>query len=371
MGVPITMPQMGVSVAEGTLVKWHKAPGDWVEADELLLEISTDKIDTEVPAPASGRVGEIRVGEGATVEVGTVLATIETEALPAPGGEAGPRGGASPETNGVAPPLTGPPPAAAPPVSPVVARLAAEHGIDLSALRGTGEGGRVTKKDVLAHVAAAAPRTAGAPLSPMRRQIAEHMVRSLHTAAHCTSIAEVDMSGVDAARGGLSYLPWVAHALVGALREHPALNATLEGDLLTVHEAVHLGVAVSLGDDGLIVPVVRDAHELTPEGIAERVAELAARARSGRLDHEEVGGGTFTITNPGRHGTLMATPIINQPQVAILDLEAVVRRPVVVGGDAVAIRPMAYLCLSWDHRALDGVMAARFLGAVKDRLEAL
>ena len=355
MGTPVTMPQTGVSVAEGTLVRWHKRTGERVEADEPLLDISTDKIDTEVPAPASGWVGEVRVGEGDTVEVGTLLATIESEAPAAR--------------------------AAAPPISPVVARLAAEHAVDLATLAGSGEGGRVTKRDVLDHVAAAAAPAAGPdlaaaggerssrPLSPMRRQIAEHMLRSLRTAAHCTTIVEVDMSGVEAA-GGRAYLPWVAHAVAGALGEHPALNATLEDDRLTVHEAVHLGVAVSLGDDGLVVPVVRDAQGLAPDEIAARVKELAARARSGRLTPDEVRGGTFTITNPGRHGALLATPIINQPQVAILDLEAVVRRPVAVAGDAVAVRPMAYLCLSWDHRALDGEQAARFLGGVRRRVEA-
>jgi pyruvate/2-oxoglutarate dehydrogenase complex dihydrolipoamide acyltransferase (E2) component len=181
------------------------------------------------------------------------------------------------------------------------------------------------------------------------------------------------MSAVEAARGRLSYLPFVARAAIAALREHPQLNATLEGDRLTVHEEVHLGVAVSLGADGLIVPVVRNAHELSHEGLAARVADLAARARAKQLSPDEVGGGTFTLTNPGRYGALLATPIINQPQVAILDLEAVVKRPVVVsdgqGGDSIAIRPMTYLCMSWDHRALDGVQAATFLGSVRDNLE--
>jgi len=204
----------------------------------------------------------------------------------------------------------------------------------------------------------------------MRRQIAEHMVRSLRTAAHCTTIVEVDMSGVEAV-AGRAYLPRVAHAVVGALGEHPGLNASLEGERLTIHEAVHLGVAVSLGEDGLIVPVVRDAQAMSPDQIAARVADLAARARARLLTPDEVAGGTFTITNPGRHGALLATPIINQPQVAILDLEAVVRRPVAVGGDAIAIRPMAYLCMSWDHRALDGELAARFLASVRHRLEML
>ena len=214
---------------------------------------------------------------------------------------------------------------------------------------------------------------AGELLSLMRKQIGEHMVRSLQTAAHCTTIVEADMAAIEAARGRLSYLPLVARATIAALREHPQLNATMEGDRLVQHEEVHLGIAVALGDDGLIVPVVRNAHELSHEGLAARIKDLAERARSKRLEPDEVGGGTFTITNPGRYGALLATPIINQPQVAILDLEAVVKRPVVVsdeqGRDSIAIRPMTYLCMSWDHRALDGVLAAKFLGAVKRNVE--
>jgi pyruvate/2-oxoglutarate dehydrogenase complex dihydrolipoamide acyltransferase (E2) component len=207
----------------------------------------------------------------------------------------------------------------------------------------------------------------------MRKRIAERMVRSLGTAAHCTTIVEADMSRVEAARGRLSYLPYVARATIEALREHPSLNATLDGELLAVHEQVHLGIAVSLGEEGLIVPVIRDAHELSPEGLAKRIEDLAERARSKQLSPDEVSGGTFTITNPGAFGALLATPIINLPQVAILDLEAVVKRPVVVtdadGRDSIAVRPMAYLCLSWDHRALDGALAARFLSTLKGLIE--
>ena len=413
--VEVTMPQMGVSVSEGTVAQWRKRVGDWVEADETILEISTDKIDTEVPAPATGRVRRILAEEGATVAVGTPLAVIETDARPGephrdeqdPVGGAGIHSGrpvvepaageAGPVVRRLAP--TGAEAPHSAPVSPVVRRIAAEHGLDVGTLRGSGRGGRVTKKDVLAHIERSAggdrapvpepvlhmespyreetqpERSAGMgearPLSAMRRQIGEHMVRSLHTAAHCTTVVEADMSRVEALRGRLSYLPFVARAVVMALRDHPSLNATLEGDRLTVHDDVHLGIAVSLGDDGLIVPVVRNAHELSAEGLAARIADLAARARSRRLSPDEVRGGTFTITNPGREGALLATPIINQPQVAILDLEAVVRRPVVVGGDSIAIRPMAYLCMSWDHRALDGVLAARFLSSVRRHVESL
>jgi pyruvate/2-oxoglutarate dehydrogenase complex dihydrolipoamide acyltransferase (E2) component len=212
----------------------------------------------------------------------------------------------------------------------------------------------------------------GRELSPMRKRIAEHMVQSLRTAAHCTTIVEADMSRIEAARGRLSYLPFVARTTIDALREHPTLNATLEGELLTVHEPVHLGIAVSLGEHGLVVPVIRNAHELSHEGLAARIADVAERARSKRLSPDELSGGTFTITNPGAFGAVLATPIINQPQVAILDLEAVVKRPVVVsgaGGDSIAIRPMTYLCLSWDHRALDGAVAAQFLSTLKRRIE--
>jgi 2-oxoglutarate dehydrogenase E2 component (dihydrolipoamide succinyltransferase) len=277
--------------------------------------------------------------------------------------------------------------------------MADEHDIDLSQISGSGRLGRVTKRDVLAYMhdrdegVETAPKEATlhiespyveepSPQSPvpsphgqtqelslMRRQIGEHMVRSLHTAAHCTTIVEADMSAIEAARGRLSYLPFVARATIAALREFPMLNATLEGDQLTVHEEVHLGIAVSLGENGLIVPVVKNAHELSHEGLAAKIKDLAERARSKRLTPDEVSGGTFTITNPGAFGALLATPIINQPQVAILDLEAVVKRPVVVNGDSIAIRPMTYLCMSWDHRALDGALAAQFLSSVRKHLE--
>jgi pyruvate/2-oxoglutarate dehydrogenase complex dihydrolipoamide acyltransferase (E2) component len=210
----------------------------------------------------------------------------------------------------------------------------------------------------------------GEPLSVMRKKIGEHMRHSLDTAAHCTTIVEADMSGIEAKRGKLSYLPFVARSVIEALREYPMMNATLDGDRITIHDKVNLGIAVSLGEKGLIVPVVHDAHLLSHEGLAEKVKDLAARARENRLQPDEVRGGTFTITNPGRYGALLATPIINQPQVAILDLEAVVKRPVVVGGDSIAIRPMTYLCMSWDHRALDGAYAAQFLSEVRARIEA-
>jgi 2-oxoglutarate dehydrogenase E2 component (dihydrolipoamide succinyltransferase) len=284
--------------------------------------------------------------------------------------------------------------------SPVVQRIATEHGVDLDQVPGTGRGGRVRKQDVLAFVEAAgadAPHVPGVQearlhiespyrpepaqdttvgrLSRIRRQIGEHMKRSLDTAAHCTTWIEVDMSRIEAARArlGLTALPFVARASVAALREHPELNAWLEGERYTRHQNVDLGVAVSLGDDGLIVPVVRGAHELSVEGLASRIKELARRARSRELSPDDVSGGTFTITNPGQYGSIMATPIINQPQVAILDLEAVVKHPVVVsdaeGNDAIAIRPTTILGLSWDHRALDGAQAAQFLATVKRHLE--
>jgi pyruvate/2-oxoglutarate dehydrogenase complex dihydrolipoamide acyltransferase (E2) component len=388
----VTMPQMGVSIAEGTVVEWKKRPGDPVEADEPIVEISTDKAESEVPAPAAGRLKDVLVEAGETVDVGTVLATIETDAVgqERPAAEGDGRG--SEHGNGDGRPVT-----------PVVRRMAEEHDLDLSRIEGSGRRGRVTKKDVLAYLrerdeGEAAPREEAAPalhiespyreeapqapaeaapaareLSVMRKRIAEHMVRSLRTAAHCTTIVEADMSRIEAARGRHSYLPFVARATVAALREHPGLNATLEGELLTVHEDVHLGIAVSLGEAGLVVPVIQNAHELSHEGLASRIKDLAERARAKRLSPDELSGGTFTVTNPGAYGAVLATPIINQPQVAILDLEAVVKRPVVVtdadGNDSIAIRPMTFLCMSWDHRALDGALAAQFLSTLKRLIE--
>jgi 2-oxoglutarate dehydrogenase complex dihydrolipoamide succinyltransferase (E2) component len=401
------MPQMGVSVAEGTILKWHKQPGDWVEADEVVCEISTDKVDTEIPAPASGRLVRILVDENQTVPVGTSLAELDPGAKP---GEAHEKETvtASPavEERRAAPEDGARAPDRSHVISPVVRRIATEHDVDLSAVKGSGVGGRIRKKDVLAFIEKGAeptlhtespyraePEPAVAnghrrrterrePLSVMRKQIAEHMVSSRRTAAHCTTVIEVDLSKVVArraelkesfaARGApLTYLAFVARATVVALQEHAILNASIEGEEIVYHDDVNLGIAVAL-DQGLIVPVIKRAQRLSLEGIAAAVADLSSRARSKKLSPDEVQEGTFTITNPGQFGTVLATPIINQPQVAILDLEAVVKRPSVVegaGGDSIAIRPMTNLCLSFDHRALDGAEAARFLGRVRALLE--
>jgi pyruvate/2-oxoglutarate dehydrogenase complex dihydrolipoamide acyltransferase (E2) component len=439
---------MGVSVSEGTIVAWRKQVGDWVEYEEPVCDISTDKIDTELPSPAAGRLAEIAVDVGTTVEVGTLLARIATDARPGephasehdgerepsapPTSEAAAATGETPAPSTDAP---APEPGVAAPdgdegrarrrYSPVVMRMAAEHDVDLAQIRGTGRGGRVRKQDVLAHLEhgaaaapaapdpplhiespyrpepAPAPRAApdapapgpapqpearvatpvptghGEPLSRMRKSIGEHMKRSLELAAHCTTMVECDMSAAERRRAliGTTALPIVARCVVDALREFPALNAWLEGDTFTQHDGVHLGIAVSLGEDGLIVPVVRDAQDLSDEGLGRRIRELAQRARGRALTPDDVRGGTFTITNPGQFGAVAATPIISQPQVAILDLEAVVKRAVVItdadGNDAIAIRPMTMLCMSWDHRAIDGAYAARFLTAVRRRVESV
>jgi pyruvate/2-oxoglutarate dehydrogenase complex dihydrolipoamide acyltransferase (E2) component len=394
--IDVTMPQMGVSVAEGTVVAWRVQAGERIEAEQTICEISSDKIDTDVPAPVGGVVAEILVPVEATVSVGAVLARIASESPEAGPSTAGSEGIRSNGQGTAGPPVRR--------YSPVVSRIAAEHGLDLTAVKGTGRGGRVRKQDVLALVSGnghdggatvedpplhiespyrpdapepnpPAPKAPINGLSRMRRQIGEHMKRSLDTAAHCTTWIEVDMGRVEAARTGLGVtaLAFVARATIDALREHPALNAWLDGERYIQPREVDLGIAVSLGEDGLIVPVIRSAHELSVEGLAARIRELARRARARELSADDVRGGTFTITNPGQYGSIMATPIINQPQVGILDLEAVVKRPVVVtdaaGNDSIAIRPMTILGLSWDHRALDGAQAAQFLASVKRGLE--
>jgi pyruvate/2-oxoglutarate dehydrogenase complex dihydrolipoamide acyltransferase (E2) component len=399
--VEIAMPQMGISVAEGTIVEWRKRPGDWVDADEPVCDVTTDKVDVEIPAPAAGRLARIVVEPGETVEVGALLAELDVGG----DGESVEEPTKSDHSRVY---------------SPIVRRMAADNHVDLEQVEGHGIGGRVRKADLVAFLeekkerplhtespyrpepepepaiaAAPAPPPPAAPppddllgpthrepMSPMRRQIAKHMVESRHTAAHCTTVVEVDFGRLVArrtelrpqmaARGvNLTYLAFVAQATVAALQRHPILNASIEGEEIVHHEDVNLGIAVAL-EDGLIVPVIRQAQRLSLEGMAAAIADLATRAREKRLQPDEVGGGTFTITNPGQFGAVLATPIINSPQVAILDLEAVVKRPVVVerdGEDLVAIRPMSYLCMSWDHRALDGAEAARFLGEIREGLE--
>jgi 2-oxoglutarate dehydrogenase E2 component (dihydrolipoamide succinyltransferase) len=406
--VEVAMPKMGISVSEGTILEWRKQPGDWVEADETIADVTTDKVDVEIPSPATGRLARIVVEAGDTVEVGATIAEIDGgaragEAHPDEADdEVVPRSSFEEETDrsGF--------------ISPVVRRIADKHDVDLSQVEGTGIGGRVRKKDVLAYVKAGGngkekpvrtlhtespyrpdepeaipsdePTVVGdrrEPMTPMRLAIAKHMIGSRQTAAHCTTIVEVDMSRVAARRAqlkpvmaqrgvSLTYLAFVASATVEALEHHPVLNASVEGEELVYHDDVNLGIAVAL-DEGLIVPVIGKAQRLSLEGLAAAIADVAERARSKRLDPDEVHGGTFTITNPGQFGAVLATPIINQPQVGILDLEAIVKRPVVVpdegGGDSIAIRPMTYLPMSWDHRALDGAEAAKFLSRIKGRLE--
>jgi pyruvate dehydrogenase E2 component (dihydrolipoamide acetyltransferase) len=440
--IDVVMPQMGVSVSEGTVTKWLKQEGEQVEADESLLEISTDKVDTEVPSPASGTLTQILVQEGETVDVGTKLAVIggdgaaaaPKEDVPEPATAQAAAESAAVSDAPASPPTADrmeeaqPAPAAASEtteepsangktfVSPVVAKIASEHGVDPSQVPGTGRGGRVTKKDILnfiesggpaaqqpaapappqapqapAPVAAPAPAAAQVgesfePMTAMRKGIAEHMRRSLDTSAHVTSAIEVDMSKVSAIRSKLkkeyqqsygvnpTYLIFVARAAAENLREYPWVNGEIRGDQIVTRSYVNLGFAVELQDGkGLIVPVVKNAETLNLLGLAKAVTDIAQRARDKKLLPDEVQGGTFTITNPGGYGTFHGTPVISQPQAAILGTYAVVKRPWVIqddmGEDVIAIRPIMNLTLTYDHRLVDGALAGRFLRDLREKLE--
>jgi 2-oxoisovalerate dehydrogenase E2 component (dihydrolipoyl transacylase) len=403
MSTEISMPQLGESVTEGTVGRWLKQPGESVQKYEPLLEIVTDKVDTEVPAPVSGILLEVLVGEGETVRVGTLLARIAV---------------ADVEAHRDAPlydaPLPPPPLIEAPvqPIegrntflSPVVARLVAEHGLNPAQIPGSGQGGRVRKRDVLSFLDSGGrtpdpgprtpdpgprtpdpgPRTPESelvPLSPMRRAIAEHMERSVRTAPHVTTVIEVDLSRVAAHRGAnqvafagqgvrLTYTPYFIQAALAGLLRAPVLNGSFSPQGIMLHRHQHIGIAVAL-DEGLIVPVLRDADERSLLGLARAVNDLSARARARQLLPDETQGGTFTVTNHGTTGSLFATPIINQPQSAILGVGAIVKRPVVLsmaGVDAIAIKPMCYLSLTFDHRVADGAIGDAFLAGAKRFLE--
>jgi 2-oxoglutarate dehydrogenase E2 component (dihydrolipoamide succinyltransferase) len=394
----VIMPQMGESIAEGTVTKWHKKVGDRVQRDEPLFEISTDKVDTEIPSPASGILSEIRVGEGQTVPINTVVGVIGEKVAEARV-EAPPPSPARPP----APPPPPPPSATSERgrrSSPLVRKMAREHEIDLLTLSGSGQGGRVTKQDVLKHlgsraqasssaaeVPAPAPvapapsqgRVEIAPMSAIRKSIAEHMVQSRRTSAHVTTVFEADVSRIVQARESLkrtfekeegvklTYTPFFVRGVTSALKSFPALNASIEGDRILYRKDYNIGIAVSL-EGGLIVPVLHRADEKSFLGLARAVSDLAERARGKKLKPEDVQGGTFTVTNPGPYGSLFGTPIINQPQVAILGVGGIHKRPVVVN-DAIAVRSMVYLALSFDHRLVDGALADQFMADVKRRLE--
>ena len=468
----VTLPQLGETVTEGTITQWFKNVGDTVAADEPLCEVSTDKVDTEVPSPVSGVLTEIRVQEGDTVDVGTVIAVVgdadgAAPATPAPAAEPAPAPAPAPEpAPAPAPepapaptpaPVAEPTPAASVPpppaptpaspetatagdsrlLSPVVRRLVNEHGLDPDTITGTGPGGRITRDDVLDHIdatgaarddrpaapapapaapeapapapaapapaapapaaaapaptfAAAPPVTAGerdsvVPLSKIRRLTGDHMVMSKATSPHAFSVVEVDFANVDVVRGriksewkanhgfSLTYLPFIARALIDGLGEFPRLNASVGSDDLIVHNFIDLGIAVDLEYEGLLAPVIRDAETKRLGAIATEISDLADRARKRKLSPDEISGGTFTITNNGSAGSVLTMPIINQPQVAIVSTDAIVRKPVVTsgpdGGEAIAIHPVGNLAMSWDHRAFDGAYAAGFLKRVKEILE--
>jgi 2-oxoglutarate dehydrogenase E2 component (dihydrolipoamide succinyltransferase) len=453
----ITLPQLGETVTEGTITRWFKKVGDTIAADEPLFEVSTDKVDTEVPSPIAGVLTEIRVAEGETVAVGTVIAVVGgagTAPAPAPVATPAPAPVVDPTPTPAPAPVAAPAPTPAPapaPVaapapiaqsnkllSPVVRRLVNDHGINIDALQGTGPGGRITREDVLDYIdrnglaaqaavpapvvatapvqapvpapvaapaptpvvasapvpaAAPAPRAVTAqsdreqvvPLSKIRRLTGAHMVMSLETSPHSFTVVEVDYANVDKTRNSikeswktsegfsLTYLPFISRAVVDALVEFPHLNASIEGDNLIVHSYVDLGIAVDLDYAGLLVPVVRSADAKRLRAIAREIHDLASRARGRKLSPDEINGGTFTLSNNGSAGALIAMPIINQPQVAILSTDAIVRKPVVVampdGSESIAIHPMGHLSMSWDHRAFDGAYAGRFLSRVKHILE--
>lgn len=435
MPVEVVMPQLGESVVEGTITKWLKAKGDAIKELEPLLEINTDKVDTEIPSPASGTLLELMVSEGTTVHAGTVLALIgkpgETAAVgETPPGEAATTGNGSRQTQA---PATGPKQPAAVAetqaagesgqqeaipsvrdlgfISPVVSKIAQEYHIDLNQVQGTGQAGRITKKDILAYKekrdkekqaaekapvspttpAPAAPQPAPAsqvalqagdevrPLTAVRKMIAEHMVHSKHTSPHVTTVMEVDLSRVVAhreaykgefARDGvnLTYTAYLVSAIIGALKAYPVVNSSWSDEGVVLHRSINIGMATSLGEEGLIVPVIKHADSLSLLGLARTINDLANRARARKLQPDEVKGGTFTLTNHGISGSLFATPIINQPQCGILGVGAIQKRVVVIN-DAIAIRPMAYISLTFDHRILDGAIADNFLAKVVELLQ--
>lgn len=440
MATKVIMPQLGESVVEGTVTKWLKQEGDKIEEFEPLLEVNTDKVDTEVPAPADGTLLRIYVQEGETVEAGRLLAMVGQagEAVP----EAPEGGAAEPAAEREAEPARAEPatkadtaPAAKAGrsgdlgfISPVVARISSEHGVDLTQVQGTGRDGRITKQDVLAFIesgaAAGAPaaqpvrspweepasgelfrpseevfgktaKTDGkmkpgevVPLDPVRKSIAEHMVRSKDTSPHVTTVMEADLSAVVAHRNkhkeafqaegiGLTFSAYFAAATVAALKDVPLANSSFTEKGIQLHKKVNLGIAVSLGERGLIVPVIKAADDMSLRGLARTINELATQARDRKLNPDDVQGGTFTITNHGVSGSLFATPIISQPQAAILGVGAIQKRPVVVQStdelgitsDVLAIRPMVYLTLTFDHRIMDGAVADQFLAGVVGRLE--
>jgi len=434
---PVVMPALGESVTEGTVTRWLKKVGETVNVDEALLEVSTDKVDTEIPSPAAGVLLSIDVPVDSTVAVGTRLASIgaagstpvAAPAIPpaAPVTSSAPAAApkAVPTPPQTPPPLVPKPVSSAPTpaptksssvlddsyVTPIVRKLAAENGVDLTRVKGTGVGGRIRKEDVLAAVARpvvpsaspsapavatpSAPRTAApiavSPLrgttvtmSRLRKVIAARMLESLQVSAQLTTVIEVDITKIARLREKakasfesregvkLTFLPFFAVAVCEALKQHPVVNASVEGDQITYHGAEHLGIAVDT-ERGLLVPVIKDAGDLNMGGIARRIVDVASRTRDNKISPDDLGGGTFTITNTGSRGALFDTPIINQPQVGILGVGAVVKRPMVVkgedGGETIAIRSMVYLALSYDHRIVDGADAARFLGTLKERLE--
>jgi len=415
MTFSVTMPALGESVTEGTVTRWLKAEGDHVAVDEPLLEVSTDKVDTEIPSPVAGTLQKIIVGVDQTVAVGAELAVIADGAA-AP--VAAPVVTAPPVV--VAPPVVAAPVVVTPPaapvtapvatdpdayVTPIVRKLASELGVNLTSIQGSGVGGRIRKEDVQAAakpsvtqsapaaqssvqssapVAASPLRGTTVTMSRLRKVIAARMVESLQVSAQLTTVIEVDVTKIarlrDRAKASfearegvkLTFLPFFAVAVCEALKVHPVLNSSVEGDQITYHGAEHLGIAVDT-ERGLLVPVIHSAGDLNMGGIARKISDLAARTRDNKVSPDELGGGTFTLTNTGSRGALFDTPIINQPQVAILGLGAIVKRPMVVrgedGGETIAIRSMVYLGLSYDHRVVDGADAARFLVTLKERLE--
>ena len=420
----VVMPQMGESIVEGTLTKWLKKPGERVERDEPLFEISTDKVDTEIPSPAAGTLSEVLVEEGKTVGINTVVARIDgagspaakpAAAAPAPAAQApepsAPVPAAAKPSAPPPPPVEEPPAEPTGPLSPLVRKMARENNIDLSKVRGTGAGGRISKQDLEAYLAqSAAPAPMAAqlaapapvqappaapavpyqapagqaktriePMSTMRLKIAEHMVLSKRTSPHVTTVHRVDMTKVAKLRDrykdqfksnygfSLTYLPFIARASVAALRQFPLVNASLDGNNIVYHNEINIGIAVAL-ENGLIVPVIRNADEKNVLGLQRSIVDLAARARARALKPDEVVGGTFSITNFGSYGSLMGTPVINQPQVAIIGVGTVDKTPVVID-DAIAIRSICHLSLSFDHRLIDGALADQFMTKVKQVLE--